>query len=716
MSHAALLIGLVLVIARATFLDTLRDPEMPVAGVVGAARAPGATTSLVFDLLMGLPAMIVLLRRCVDRSFQVRSRLSHLIFAAFALLALVSTFWSSDRFAAAVNATHLLAAAGLMWAMAQIVRNGLRVRLVAAACFGLLMVYVAQGAIFWFVDRPDTVRYWQEHRAEELARRGWEPGSFQARQFEQKLVHGELYGFNSSPNTFAALIVMLSIIAAGVAVQRIVDRDEFGWAAATIVGIIPCVGLLYLTQSKTAFLTPLLAAALLLAAPLMARRRKLFYILGVVAFFIGSAMLIGHGIYHGSLLIASLTFRWRYWVGSFHLFLDHPLIGVGWANFGNFYLAHRLPVAAEEIKDPHNLLVRAATELGIGGLILLIGWLARLWWELTAATEPQETPLAPPAAPRTIGFLGVGAIVLSILAVVDFSAPTIAGGSFVLVQLYNRLLFLLLLVLGLAVVALRSSKQPQIDTRPAPWIVRAIIVAVAVFLIHNLIDFSMFEPGPMMLLALLVGTGLGMRSTNRADSAESSVIPAWGSLVGAVAVWGVIAVGLVAPVALAEAAARQGDDQIRAGTPSLAARSYRQAFDRLWIPNGDYAYRAALALAAAGAPPRDTLAQLNAAIAADPINPQYYRTRTQLYATASPPQLAQAAADYQHLVQIDPNNVQLHLELADLYSRGGERDAAIEEYERALEYNDQLDPAEPKRLTEARVAEIRQTIAALRAR
>jgi hypothetical protein len=63
MSHAALLIGLVLVIARATFLDTLRDPEMPVAGIVGAARAPGATTSLVFDLLMGLPALIVLLRR-----------------------------------------------------------------------------------------------------------------------------------------------------------------------------------------------------------------------------------------------------------------------------------------------------------------------------------------------------------------------------------------------------------------------------------------------------------------------------------------------------------------------------------------------------------------------------------------------------------------------------------------------------------------------------
>jgi len=44
---------------------------------------------------------------------------------------------------------------------------------------------------------------------------------------------------------------------------------------------------------------------------------------------------------------------------------ERPLIGVGLDGFAQHYLAHRLPIAAEEPKDPHNFVVRAFCELGL---------------------------------------------------------------------------------------------------------------------------------------------------------------------------------------------------------------------------------------------------------------------------------------------------------------------------------------------------------------
>lgn len=304
-------------------------------------------------------------------------------------------------------------------------------------------------------------------------------------------------------------------------------------------------------------------------------------------------------------------------------------------------------------------------------------------------------------------------MILSLLATVDFTATSPAGGSFILVQVYNRFLFLLLLLLGMAIVALRSSKQTQLDTRPAPWIVRGIVVGAGVFLIHNLIDFSMFEPGPMMVMALLIGSGLGMSSGRTEAAVEQSAGKPWLALAAGVAVWIAVVGALLAPVALAEAYAHEGDDQIRAGTPSLAARSYRAANGRLWFGNSDYAYRAALALLGSGTAPNEAEPLLNAAIAADPMNPQYYRTRAQLKATGASQDLGAAISDYQRVLAIDPNNVQLRLELADLYARAAQRDDAAKAYREALHYNNLLDPAEPKRLSSARVAEINRILGTL---
>ena len=47
------------------------------------------------------------------------------------------------------------------------------------------------------------------------------------------------------------------------------------------------------------------------------------------------------------------------------------------------------------------------------------------------------------------------------------------------------------------------------------------LAGLAVFLIHNLIDFSMFEIGPMMLFMLVGGAVLGVRSPSAAGLASA---------------------------------------------------------------------------------------------------------------------------------------------------------------------------------------------------
>src|SRR5439155_824019 len=159
-----------------------------------------------------------------------------------------------------------------MWAATQLVRSWLRLRIVAGVCLGLLLIYVAHGLLHEFVDVPDNIKYWQEHRAEELRRRNWPENSFMATQLEKQLTGGAMIGVD-----------------------------------------------------------------------------------GVLAIF---AAAIGHGLAHGTLPSASLAFRWNYWIGSMRIFRTHPLLGVGWNNFGPSYLAVRAIEASEEIKDPHNFIVR----------------------------------------------------------------------------------------------------------------------------------------------------------------------------------------------------------------------------------------------------------------------------------------------------------------------------------------------------------------------
>ena len=716
-SRFAFILTLALVIARALMSETVRESLDVTPGGMAAPAGPGAAATLFLNALCCLPAILVLVRRAVERPFVLRWTWSQVLLALLAVWAALSVAWSADKFTAVVSASTLVAAAVLVWSTAQLVRSWTRLRLVAGVCAGLLLAYSVQGLIYKFVDVPENIEFWNKNKEQFLLERGLEPGSFGAEQLQRKVIGGEMVGFNTSPNSYAAVLVTLIVVTAGAAIQRRRSGDTIAWTLALLLPLLPALLVLYFTHTRTAAATLLLAAVALAllsvrgVAGWLAAHSRLAYAAGAIVVLLGVAAVVGHGMYHGSLPGASLNFRWRYWVAGAAIFAQHPLAGVGWGNFGNHYVSTRLAAAAEEARDPHNFLVRSFVELGLIGGMLALAWIARSAWELTRPVTPATAADAsvaakPPAAAAvtTVLSIAAGGALLNMAVAVDWSQPS----SFLVLEVFRRLIFVGLILVAVALVSIRGRHDQHLDDRPAPWLLYATLVALAVFFVHNLVDFVIAESGAMTLFATLLGALLGLRTASSAALRPRRTV-AMTVLTAAVLAWVVAMLTLVIPVADAEQRGRDADAQIRgdraAGRPSrpdLAANMFESIYQS--VPyNADYAFRAARAHMIARASPDQVRAMLDIAIATEPTNVAYHLTRADFEIRQPQPDADVVRAHYNAAVRLDPHNLRARLEYAEVLQRFGDPAAAATQIRAALATNRQYDPTEPERLPPAEV-------------
>lgn len=721
LSTAAFALAAGIVLARCMINEIIRDPFDITPGAEAIPRSPGAITCVVLTVLSTIPPLLVILRAWLDSEFRLIRSWSHMLFGLLALWAMASAFWASDSFLSGVTSGGLLAAALLGWTMTQTVRSWARLRILAGLGVGLLLVLLAHAAIYHFVEVPQMREMWQHSGDTQLRQRGLEPGSFQAELFTKRVLAGEFMGFYRSPNSAAAVVVMCLLITIGATIQWFRNRGAKGWAVAGLLIVAASFWLIELTSCRTAFATPVLGVVLIVLTALLrgftARHRKLAFCAGVLVVGLGIAAVVGHGLAHGNLVERSLTFRWHYWTASLAIFRDHWLHGVGWDNFGLFYPAYKLPFAPEDVKDPHNLLVRMFTELGAVGGILAVIWLLQLWWDMIRPTsahsapveasqaaneEPSADPAAPPVNPvRIIApvlWPATIATLITILATIDFSFSPLVYGP----ELLRRGLYGCLLLAGGLLVTLQSLRQPAMDQRPAPWLMRGILAGLAMFLLHNAIDFSFFEPGLMMLFLALAGAVTGLRGVHAIPAAKWAGIPLLLLALG-------YGLGIALPVIVGESWAITGDEQLRRSDFAAAVASYRDA-SAAPLPNADYAVRESRALSFAHADPTQILAALDRALAINPRNSQGWMSRGELRASLRPPDIPSVAADFDRATAIDPGNVNMRLAYARCMESLGQPAKAIEQYQEALKRDDALPQDEMRRLPEPTVRQIKARI------
>lgn len=787
LTQVAFVLSLALVVCRLLMPETIRNPQDPLAGLstaqqahapesalaasAPASRDPGPATGLVLDLLSCLPALLVLARRAFDQNYKLLTAGSIFPMALLAILAALSPLWAADQFASVVSAAHFACALVFLWSAFQLVRSWYHLRLIAGICVGLLLALSLVGYNFRLVEAPDLRERWNKEKELFLSQQNLKAGTFSANMFENRVLQSQPMGYRVSPNTYAGLLVMLGMVSAGVILQRWADRDHWGWIIVPLIAAAAVPPLIRWTGCRAAYATPVMGALILLAVWLLgrwlARFSRAAYGTGLAGVSAAAAYVIYHGMTHGTLWHDSLNFRWRYWVGSFKLLTDgfyhasrqyfHFIFGVGWENFGPYYLGQRLAIAPEEIRDPHNFIVRAFTELGLLGGILMLAWMIRLWWDLTrpfipadsspadssptAGPKPTRTHPAKPQSAATSPWLALGgiasaAIAINIAAAIDFSSDV----WYVVMEVATRGLFFCMLLIGLMVAALRAAAPDptrektagrsleihiQPDRRPAPWLIYAMLAGLATFLIHNLIEFSLFEPASMFLFALLTGGVLSLRAEGRRQAAASQARPQSanplaariGLALGALG-WLVAAGFLVAPVLIAESLAQAAQTEALAFVKSHQNSALIQAASDMTdaahtVPfNADYAERAAelvsaeLPAAVPGADPQRVKQLLDAAVAANPTSVAAFRARAQ-FELLRLHDFDAGLADYRRAVTLDPRNVRMRLAFAGALTdvakwahRPNLAKVAALEFERAFDDNNQLPPEEVKRLTE----------------
>lgn len=445
----------------------------------------------------------------------------------FLLAATVSTFGASDK-RQAINHTVMLAAPVVATILlVQILDSTSKVRAVLLVVAALGVVCAYQCAEQFLVSNAIAIEQYEKAPETLLNPLGIEPGTFQAFLFEHRLYSRGIRGFFTTGNSAASFAMLAAF--AGMALllpQQSADADRPSRSRwCPVVSMLIILAGLGLTQSKGGILAFFVAVALFALFVLLRKRlaehRQAARIAAVAVIVIASLAVGGlaavYGLRHGRLPGGnSMLVRWQYWHATARMVADHPVAGIGPGNFAQNYTRYKPASAPESVSDPHNWPLSLLAQCGPLGLL---GFLAMIVVPIYRATG---RPIAEPvlsddrragARPPAIVMLWV--VSISLLVLRPLLIPASWSGEievvlYEVVALYvaPAAAFLIGSVLFAAALKSRSNEANLTDRT---MVRTAVGCAVAGVLLHNLVDFAIFEPGIWStlwtLMACLIAVG-----------------------------------------------------------------------------------------------------------------------------------------------------------------------------------------------------------------
>jgi hypothetical protein len=310
-------------------------------------------------------------------------------------------------------------------------------------------------------------------------------------------------------------------------------------AAVGILAVIP------LTRSEGAMIAAAVAGAGLLAAMIwreaLARRWRAWAAGAIAALVLAGAALLAYGLWHDSLPTKSMTFRWYYWTASAKMLADRPLLGTGPDNFADAYLKYRRDQAEEEVQNPHNVFVHALAEYGVPGgacYLAVLGWLillavrprrdqwhgrpghelhGRLARALPQGMQGQDgrathgqvlgTPNGNAHATGLRTWPILAAVIVAMLAArLGLWGATESAA----IVLLHTIVPAFVLAAMLAMLAWSGRDQHVLPQgEPADAARMALGAAAVGFLVHNIVEWSLWMPGAATAFYLAVGAAAG---------------------------------------------------------------------------------------------------------------------------------------------------------------------------------------------------------------
>ncbi len=477
-----------------------------------------------------------------------------------------------------------------------------------------------------------------------------------------------------------------------------------------MVGVV-LVGL-FLTRSKGGTGAFVLGLGLFVVMSVFGKtiwkRRRLFGILLLLLIVLAVGMVVVYGLQHGRLPGGnSMLVRWQYWQSAAAMIHDHIVTGVGGGNFPEFYMHYKIPAASETVQNPHNWILSLLSQYGPLGLIAFLAAvllpLHKVCGYLYADGLLPGGSSKPERSNIWIGLLAVSAAMLLFVrpALVDaeflYQRPDIRSAAYVVLYLIPAGVFIGAFIL-LRAASLGDKSVGHRDDRLSI----ALACGLVSVLVHNLIDFAIFEPGIFGVFWLFVAI-LVAQAHNTAGASENVITFDMPKRLGVLAGFSIMvfiypAVVLVPPIRAERYFKRSMANDVRrielietaltadslsARTAYKAAGMFRQAYQQQRINKNkrflekasDFA-RIAAARNPADFKPWRMLSEIEILLAEQAEGKQKEK-----HLQAAFDDLQQAIARY-------PGSGKLHYALASIAEQLSQNDAALTHYRMAVEIED----------------------------
>lgn len=431
----------------------------------------------------------------------------------FCVAAVISGLAAPDKRGAISNFTGLVAPVLMALLLVQILDSDTKIKLV-------LIIIVALGVVStyrcWeqYSENEQLIKFYEQDPDAALAQHRITPDSLEHFQFEHRLYSKDISGFFTTSNSTGSFALLASFAAIVLLIERIKKRNpdslEIAWlimrgiaAAIVILGLV-------ITKSKGAIAASIFATTMFVIYLCLGKwlrvYKKAILIACLLLFIAGGWMAVRYGLTHDRLPGGnSMLVRWQYWHASAKMYADHLLTGVGPSNFAHFYPHYKPASASESVADPHNFVLSILTQYGPIGLVGFLLMIFMPLWTVLSDRPPNCSREAHPSEltfKKTAIFFAiiVSALLLFIRPIIFPLPPTTTPQER---QAGIIILYIMPVIIFIAGFLLASAGETTKMSHSGITIA-ALFCAVLGVVLHNLIDFAIFEPGVFTVFWVII--------------------------------------------------------------------------------------------------------------------------------------------------------------------------------------------------------------------
>ncbi len=515
-------IMLCLVACRCTYTETLTSSGMSILeDYISVSRSLTFSVLTIFVVLLWF--IVSFIRR--ELSFRISGLLAGLII--FTIAAGFSTFFAADR-RASFNSYITIAGcviAGIFFV--QMLKRISTVRFTAIIIIALGVVNCYESFNQLSTSNDYMIEEYEKDPVSQLSAIGIEKGTLEEFLYEHRLYSKDIKGYFTTGNSLGSFLILTSFTAIGLFASRLrkfVKTRQNPVDAAILCVILAVLIICFVTAASKGATIAGIAGVIMLVCwilfkKVISQQRNILFgtavigggaaIAGVMAFAVSKAYLPGGN---------SMLVRAEYWFAAARMIASNFFTGVGGGNFGYYYTLYKLPASIETVLDPHNMILSIAAQYGILGLI---GFGLILLLPLTKVIVPvyeienkddyirQDTTSPNRKIKYFIAFL----ITLVMFIVRPFLTPVAASDDagvmfYVMIVMYIAPAAIFMFVVWLLDKALGE----DIDT---DILQASMFCGVVVVMLHNLIDFAIFEPGLMTMFFLVIACFVSLSQDKR---------------------------------------------------------------------------------------------------------------------------------------------------------------------------------------------------------